>query len=160
MVSSPKYVIYSLKRSYWQKKNQITPKSQKVTLEIVAVTQGNVEEDQTVAARLAAVTLTIVQELPIQVAPGRGKRDRPAATHSLIVTADLVIVEKPLTRETVNPLSKIALQVRRIIKSARLSRKAKQAPRANATRPSRLPLFGFDQVRRYFQYVPSRETSR
>ena len=116
---------------------------------------GKIEEARTVAVSLAAATHTKVKKAPIQVTPEEEKTDRPEATHSLIVAVGHVIAEKQLTRETVNHSTKIPLQdLRQVqsqrvlqIKSTRLGRQAKRAPRPKLTGRSRLPFFRFAYVR-------------
>ena len=124
---------------------------------------GKIEEARTVAVSLAAATHTKVKKAPIQVTPEAEKTDRPEATHSLIVAVGHVIAEKQLTRETVNHPTKTPLQdlrqvkIQRMlqIKSPRLGRQAKRAPRPKLTRWPRLPLVGFAYVGPYSRYVLS-----
>ena len=137
------------------------PKSQKVILGIVVATGGKIEEAQTVAARLTAITHKKTRKAQIRVVPERHKTGKPEATHSLIATVGRVIVGKQLTKETVSPPAKILLHVRRQAKSqvllptkgAGLSRQAKRALRAKVTRRSQLSVLRLAHVRRYSLFL-------
>ena len=115
---------------------------------------GKIEEVRTVAGSLAAVTHTKVKKPPILVTPEADKTDRPEATHSLIAAVGHVIAGKQLTRETVSHPTKTPLQdLRQVqsqrvlqIKSPRLGRQGKRAPKRKLTRRSRLPLVRFAYV--------------
>ena len=129
-------------------RNQIKSKSLNVVLKIADAMGDSSEGAQTVAASLTAITHRKAGKAQIRVVLARDTTGRPEATHSLIAIVGRVIVEKQLTKETVNPPAKILLHVLRQVKSqvllptksAGLSRQAKRALRAKATRRS---LFSF-----------------
>ena len=149
-------------------RNQIRPKGLNVVLKIVGAMADRLEGIRTVAASLTAITHRKAGKAQIRVVPEKDKTGMPEATRSLIATVGRVIVGKQLTKETVSPPAKTLLHVLRQVKSqvllptkgAGLSRQAKRALRAKATRRSQFSFLRFAHVRRYSSYVPSGDSDR